>query len=99
VSSPIGPHPSQKALPTFVVTGELFDRPHSQTDEVVRAFARRRELVRWDRAVGIVARHLDLTPEKAEARLARALRDPRRLMVGVLSRETGSFFVRPGPGR
>ena len=89
--------PSREVMPTFVVTGELLPEPRPQTADVLKALRRSDGLVRWDRAVRLVASRLDLPRAEAERALATALRDPRRLLVGVISRETDAFFVRVSP--
>jgi hypothetical protein len=48
---------------------------------------------RWDDAVRVLARKLDLPTLEAEVMLLRALADPRDLVVGLCSRQTGACLV------
>jgi hypothetical protein len=65
----------------------------STLDIVAALRGDRGSLIRWDRALARIARHLDVPTLEAEVLLLRALADPRELLIGQCSRRPGNWFV------
>jgi hypothetical protein len=87
--------PSLLSMKTFrFVPTSWPARQRTSTLDVVAALrGDRGSLIRWDRALGRISRHLDVSTLEAEILLSRALADPRELVIGRCSRLTGMWFV------
>jgi hypothetical protein len=86
--------PSILTMRSFRFTPALPVRQRASTLDVVAALrGDRGSLIRWDRALRRIARHLDVPTLEAEVLLLRALADPRDLLIGRCSRLTGMWFV------
>lgn len=91
-----GPGPADAVLPILWFTaGKPLTREQPVTEEVLRAIGR--ETVSWATALQRIGKRCGVSRTEAEAMLVTALRDPRRLVVGVFVRRTGNFHVRPSP--
>ena len=91
-----GSTPAAATVPILWFTaGRPTSRELPETEQVLRAIGR--ETVSWTTALRRIERRCDVGRTEAEGMLVRALRDPRRLLVGLFVRKTGNFHVRLSP--